>query len=170
MNQFKNITTFLFDMDGVLTDGSVLVLENGLQARRMNIKDGYALQLAIKRGYRVAVISGATNAPVIDRLNKLGIKDVQMGVEHKDVFIKEYQHQHQLKREEILFMGDDMPDIAAMKMAGLATCPADAIGEIKELAAYISPNKGGEGCVRDVIEQVMKANGNWYHEPGVASK
>ncbi len=113
---FKKITTFIFDIDGVLTDGTVLVLENGLQARRMNIKDGYALQLAIKKGYRILVVSGAAASPVIDRLNKLGITDVHTGVTDKKSFVEVYIAKNHLLTEQILFMGDDIPDLSVMSL------------------------------------------------------
>ena len=167
---FKNITTFIFDVDGVLTDGTVLVLENGLQARRMNIKDGYALQLAIKKRYGILIISGAAASPVVDRLNKLGITEVHMGVTDKKSFIKNFIANHNLTAEQVLFMGDDMPDLPAMSMVGLPTCPADAAAEIKDVAKYISPLYGGTGCVRDVIERVLKLRGHWEHTEDIASR
>lgn len=169
-DQLKNITTFILDVDGVLTDGTILVLENGLQARRMSIRDGYALQLAIKKGYRVLVISGAAASPVVDRLNKLGIQDVHMGAPDKWGIVKQYMETHQLKRDELLFMGDDMPDLEVMQAVGLAACPADAADEIKQVAAYISVAKGGEGCVREVIEKVMKLKNDWTHVQEVRSR
>ena len=167
---FKPVTSFFFDVDGVLTDGMVLVLENGLQARRMSIKDGFALQLAVKTGYRVIVVSGSSPSPVIDRLNKLGITEVHMGVLDKGSFITHYAEKNKLNREEILYMGDDMPDLPAMTVVGVATCPADAADEIRQAAAYISPFNGGAGCVRDVIEKVLNQNGHWNYHPEVASR
>jgi 3-deoxy-D-manno-octulosonate 8-phosphate phosphatase (KDO 8-P phosphatase) len=167
---FKNITTFIFDVDGVLTDGSVLVLENGLQARRMSIRDGFALQLAVKTGYRVLVVSGSSPSPVVDRLNKLGITDVHMSVLDKRSFVTSYIEKNKLKREEVLYMGDDLPDLPVMSSVGLATCPADAAQEIKEAAHYISTVNGGYGCVRDVIEKTLKLNGHWNYDPDIASR
>ena len=167
---FKNITTFIFDIDGVLTDGTVLVLENGLQARRMNIKDGYALQLAVKKGYRILVVSGAAASPVIDRLNKLGIAAVHTGITDKKLFVENYIAENNLTVAEILFMGDDIPDESVMLMIGLPVCPADAVSEIREVSKYISPLNGGYGCVRDVIEKVMKSQGNWQHDEDIASR
>lgn len=167
---FKNITTFIFDVDGVLTDGTVLVLENGLQARRMNIKDGFALQLAVKTGYRVIVVSGSSPSPVVDRLNKLGIAEVHMSVLDKKSFVNSYIEKNRLKKEEVLYMGDDIPDLPAMPVVGLATCPADAANEIKETAQYISPINGGHGCARDVIEKTLKMNGHWNYDPDIASR
>ena len=169
-DQFKLINAFIFDIDGVLTDGSVLVLENGLQARRMSIRDGYALQLAVKSGYHVMVISGSGPSPVIDRLVKLGINDVNMEVLDKRAFIGSYIKKHGLKKEQVLYMGDDVPDLAAMSVVGVAACPADAASEILEIADYISPINGGHGCVRDVIETVLKLNGHWKYLQDVASR
>ena len=169
-NKFASITTFIFDIDGVLTDGTVLVLENGLQARTMSIKDGFALQLAVKSGYRVMAISGSSPSPVIDRLNKLGIKEVHMSVMDKKSFLSAYIEKNNLRKEEVLYMGDDLPDLPAMSVTGLAACPADAASEIKQAAHYVSPVNGGHGCARDVIEKVLKENGHWKFHPDVASR
>lgn len=160
LDQFKSITTFVFDMDGVLTDGTVYVLEGG-QYRRMNIKDGFALQLAVKKRYRVVVISGATSDPAIDRLQKLGIVDIFMGVKDKKARLEEYMHQHGLAAAEVLMMGDDIPDLEVMRSVGLACAPSDAVMEIRDMAHYISLHPGGMGCVRDVIEKVLKLNDHW---------
>jgi 3-deoxy-D-manno-octulosonate 8-phosphate phosphatase (KDO 8-P phosphatase) len=167
---FRKITTFVFDVDGVLTDGTVLVLANGLQARRMNIKDGFALQLAIKKGYRVTIISGGNSPEVTDRLEKLGIKEIYMPVLDKKKFLAEYMVDHQLKKEELLYMGDDLPDLPLMEIVGLACCPADAVSEVREAVTYISPQNGGCACVRDVIEKVLKLNDHWHFQEDVASK
>lgn len=163
-----DIKAFILDMDGVLTDGSVLVLDNGIQARRMHVRDGYALQLAVKKGYKIAVVSGGTYAPALDRFNKLGITDVYMGVKNKRETVAAYLQGVGVERGQAVFMGDDMPDLDVMQSVGYPVCPADAIAEIKSIAVYISPVNGGHGCVRDVIEQVLKAKGNW-HEEGIAS-
>lgn len=170
LESFKSITSFVFDIDGVLTDGTVLVLDNGLQARRMNIKDGFALQMAVKMGYKVKIISGGHSPQVLDRLDKLGIKDVQMSVQDKAAMLKSWMSEQGLKKEQVLFMGDDLPDLAAMQLAGFAACPADAVPEIKTVCTYISPLSGGEGCVRDVIEKVLRINGHWTFSTDVASR
>ena len=167
---FKNITTFFFDIDGVLTDGTVLVLENGLQARRMSIRDGFALQLAVKTGYRVIAVSGSSPSPVTDRLNKLGVMEVHMAVLNKRSFITAYLEKNTLKKDEVLYMGDDLPDLPAMAVVGLAACPADAAPEITGVAKYISPFNGGFGCVRDVIEKVLRSNNHWHFREDVASR
>lgn len=170
LHLFKPITTFIFDVDGVLTNGTLLVLNDGQLARQMNIRDGYALQLAIKKGYRIAIISGGTCDAVKQRLQKLGVQDVYMKVENKKEKLLEYCTTHNLKWDEVLFMGDDIPDYSPMQMVGLACCPADAATEIKQISNYISPIIGGSGCARDVIEKVLKLNGHWDLESGVAAK
>ena len=136
----------------------------------MNIKDGYALQLAVKKGYRVLVISGGTSDAVKQRLDRLGVTENFLQVENKKEKLTEYVAQHDLKWEEVLFMGDDIPDYSAMQLVGLACCPADAATEIKQISQYISPLEGGKGCARDVIEKVLKLNGHWDLDTAVASK
>ena len=167
---FKPVTTFVFDVDGVLSDGNILLLDDGQMARQMNIKDGYAMQLAIKKGYRVVIISGGDSLAVKTRLEKLGVKDVFMKVDNKKDCLLQYAMQHGLKWEQVLFMGDDIPDFSTMQLVGLACCPADAVAEIKQICKYISPVEGGKGCARDVIEKVLKLNDHWDMETGIASK
>lgn len=167
---FKVITTFIFDMDGVLTDGTLMILDNGQFIRRMHIKDGYALQLAVKKGYRVAVISGSTSDPAVIRLGKLGITDVFMGVQNKPEVFKQYLARHGLQPAEVLYMGDDIPDLGVMKLAGMSCAPSDAVTEIRQAARFISNHPGGMGCVREVIERVMKLNDHWDLDTDVASK
>ena len=166
---FKPITTFVFDVDGVLTDGSVLVMPNAVMVRRMNIKDGYALQLAIKKCYRVLIISGGESVEVRERLNRLGVFDVFMKVSDKAAVLHQYMIQHQIQHENILYMGDDIPDLEVLKIAALPCCPSDAVQEVKAIAKYISPVLGGEGCVRDVIEKTMKLNNDWNEDVLVRS-
>ena len=167
---FKKITTFIFDVDGVLTDGTVLVLENGLQARRMHIKDGFALQMAAKNNYKILIVSGGKSDQVIDRLQKLGITDVRMSVLDKKKLVSEYMQQNHLKPEEVLYMGDDLPDLPVMPIVGLPSCPSDAVSEIKEAVKYISPFNGGFACVRDVIEKVLRLNDHWHFRVDVTSR
>jgi 3-deoxy-D-manno-octulosonate 8-phosphate phosphatase (KDO 8-P phosphatase) len=162
--QLREINTFIFDYDGVMTDGSVIMTAAGEAYRISNVKDGYALQLARKKGYRVAVISGAKSESMTQRLLTLQVTDVFMGVEKKlDVF-RSYMEQHNLSKENILYMGDDIPDYEVMLEAGVATCPADAAEEIRAVSKYISHFNGGKGCVRDVIEQVLKVQGMWMND------
>lgn len=170
LEKFKSIKTFVFDVDGVLTDGSLLLLNDGQMARQMNIKDGYALQLAVKKGYRVVIISGGTSEAVKERLAKLGVKDCFLKIDNKKEKLAEYVSEYVLKWEELLFMGDDIPDYMPMKLTGLPCCPADAVPEIKQISLYISPISGGKGCVRDVIEKVLKLNGHWDLDTTVAAR
>jgi 3-deoxy-D-manno-octulosonate 8-phosphate phosphatase (KDO 8-P phosphatase) len=156
-------------VDGVLTDGTVLLLEGGLQARRMNIKDGLALQLAMKYG-RVVVISGGYSEPVLARLQYLGLQDVFLGVKDKLGVLQDYCSEHGVEWQNVLYMGDDLPDIAVLKQAGLACCPADAVPEVKHSCHYIATRKGGEGCVREVIEKVLKLNKAWHTDSGLVSQ
>ncbi|RMG76425.1 MAG: HAD-IIIA family hydrolase [Bacteroidetes bacterium] len=166
MNNYLDILprvkAFIFDVDGVLTDGVVTLMPDGEQVRHMNIKDGYALQLAVKKGYKTGIISGGTSEPAKIRLQKLGIKDLYFGVSDKLEKFEEFCIIHDLSPKEILYMGDDIPDYEVMAQCGLPCCPADAASEIKKISLYISDKKGGEGCVRDVIEKVMKAQNNWF--------
>lgn len=166
---FKPIKLFVFDVDGVLTDGNVLLTEKGEMSRCMSIKDGYALQLAIKKGYQIVIISGGKSAPVALRLKNLGVSHIFMGILDKKEVLATFMAEEQIAAEEVLYMGDDMPDIAAMLVAGLACCPADAVAEVKVISAYISPKEGGKGCVRDVIEKVLKLNDNWGADDATAS-
>ena len=170
LDRFKMITTFVFDVDGVLTDGTLLVLDDGQMVRKMNIKDGYALQLALKRGYRVVIISGGTSEAVRERLNRLGVKDVYLKVHNKQEVLTQFIMQHELKWEEVLFMGDDIPDYMVMKLVGLPCAPADAAPEIKQISVYTSSLNGGFGCAREVIEKVLKLNDDWPMDTTVPSK
>jgi 3-deoxy-D-manno-octulosonate 8-phosphate phosphatase (KDO 8-P phosphatase) len=170
LERFQNVKLFVFDVDGVLTDGSIYVFADGEQARKMNIKDGFALQLAVKKGYRLMIISGAHAEGVVNRLEKLGITDVFMKVGNKLDLLNKYLGENDIPMEQVLFMGDDVPDYQVMKKAGIACAPADAMPEIRALAYYISNKKGGEGCVRDVIEKVLRLNRHWELETDVRSR
>jgi len=170
LEHFQDISTFVFDVDGVLTDGSVLLLDNGLQARTMNVKDGLALQMALKNGYNVLVISGGSSAPVINRLQYLGLTEINLGLKDKLKFLESYIQQNQLKWNQILFMGDDLPDIPVLEKVGLPCCPADAVIEVRKISKYISPVNGGYGCVRDVIEKVLKLNDHWKYHSDISSR
>ena len=155
------ITTFIFDVDGVLTNGMLTIMPDGELVRHMNVKDGYAMKTALNKGFKVCIISGGTNQAVKSRLAALGIEDIYLGAHNK---IKQYQEiikKYNLTPEEILYMGDDIPDIPVMQKVGMPSCPNDAVPEVQQTAKYISNIKGGEGCVRDVIEQVLKVQGKW---------
>ncbi|SHJ65951.1 3-deoxy-D-manno-octulosonate 8-phosphate phosphatase (KDO 8-P phosphatase) [Arenibacter nanhaiticus] len=157
----ENITTFVFDVDGVFTDGSVMITSEGELLRTMSIKDGYAVKVAIQKGYNVCIISGGTNEGVRVRLRGLGVTDIHMGAHHKIDPFDEYLDVYNIDPKNVLYMGDDIPDIPPMELAGLPTCPQNAVPEVKGVAKYISHKNGGDGCVRDVIEQVLKVRGDW---------
>ncbi|MEI6899687.1 MAG: HAD hydrolase family protein [Bacteroidota bacterium] len=159
-----SINTFIFDYDGVLSDGSIITLDDGEAYRTTNVKDGYALQLAIKKGYRVVVISGARANCMIHRLTALNITEYFLGIENKMEVFQKYLADHKIASDSVLYMGDDIPDYEVMKASGISACPADAAEEIKKISSYISPFSGGKCCVRDVIEQVMKVQGKWMNQ------
>ncbi len=162
----SKIDTFIFDVDGVMTDGIVILSSSGEMLRTMNVKDGYALQLAVKKGYKIYVISGGYSEAVKSRFEKLGIEKVYLGVSNKlDVYDKIIA-QANISPENILYMGDDIPDCKVMKEVGVPACPADAVEEIKSVSKYISSKDGGKGCVRDVIEQVLRVQNKWFDDDG----
>src|SRR3954467_7320127 len=153
---FAPIRTFVFDVDGVLTDGNLMLTEDGHMLRSMSIKDGYAIQLAIKKGYKIWIISGGKSDAVRLRLSKLGVQEIHTGIESKMELLHNIASVSNTQYLGVLYMGDDIPDYAAMKLCGLPCCPNDAVPEIRQIAKYISPYAGGKGCVRDVIEKVLK--------------
>jgi len=158
------VNTFIFDYDGVLSDGSVILTSDGDALRTANVKDGYAMQLAIKKNYRIAIISGGYSESMKRRFESLKIEDVFLSVDKKIDVYNLYLETHNLKPENVLFMGDDIPDYEIMLKAGVPTCPSDAVEEIKRVATYISHQSGGHGCVRDIIEQVLKVQGKWMND------
>ncbi len=170
LEDFNKITTFVFDVDGVLTDGTVLLLDNGLQARKMHTKDGLALQMAMRAGYNVVVISGAYSEPVLKRLQYLGITHIFLAVKNKVEVLQTFLTEQGTSWEQVLYMGDDLPDLEVIKKAGVGCCPADAVPEVITQCKYISPVAGGAGCVRDVIEKVLKLNDHWQFTTDVTSK
>ena len=165
MTNFKEdlarVKAFVFDIDGVMSLQTISLNTFGVPNRTVNLRDGYAIQLAVKKGYHVAVISGSNAKEYIKRLKLLGVKDVFLNsrskVEHFNSFLNKYN----IQKSDVLFMGDDIPDYGVMKLAGVPVCPADADSEIRQVALYISDKRGGEGCVRDVIEQVLRLHNNW---------
>jgi len=165
MKNFKedlmNVKAFAFDVDGVLSHTVVPMFPNGEPMRMANIKDGYVLQLAVKLGYKIAIITGGNTEAVRTRYEALGIKDIYMGRSSKLATYKEWRDMHGLNDDEIMYMGDDMPDLPILKTVGLPVCPADACIDVKEVCRYISPYSGGNSCVRDVMEQVLRAQDNW---------
>ena len=156
------INTFVFDVDGVLTDSSVHITATGDMLRTMNIRDGFAMKAALESGYHVCIISGGNNEGVRIRLRNLGITDIYLASPDKVETFKEYAELYSIKSENVLYMGDDIPDYHVMQLVGLPTCPQDASPEIKAICQYISHKNGGQGAVRDVIEQVMKVQDKWH--------
>ncbi len=165
LERFRSIDTFIFDVDGVLTNSELIVLENGHLLRKMNTRDGYALKRAVEKGYRVCIITGGGSSGVVQRLKGLGIKDIYSKISHKMDAFEEYIYAYDIPTEHILYMGDDVPDYEVMRRVALPCCPFDAASEILEISQYVSPKKGGHGCVRDVVEKVLKLRGDWRDDP-----
>lgn len=155
------IRAIAFDVDGVLSPSTIPMSSEGEPLRMVNIKDGYAIQLAVKMGYQIAIISGAKTEAVRVRFCGLGVQDVFTGIAVKLPCLLEWMAKYGLNPDEVAFVGDDIPDMEAMHHAGLPVAPADAAPEIKNVAKYISPINGGYGCGRDLLEQIMKAQGKW---------
>ncbi|MEM9846840.1 MAG: HAD hydrolase family protein [Bacteroidota bacterium] len=158
---FRDVHSFIFDVDGVLTNSQMLITEKGEMLRSMNTRDGYAMRSAIDADYELAIITGGKSKGVIDRLKALGIVHIYAGVRHKIEAYEELLELWQKDESGILYMGDDVPDWEVMSKVGLPTCPADAAPEIQQISKYISPKNGGQACVRDVIERVMRVQGKW---------
>jgi len=170
MTNFKEdlakVKAFVFDIDGVLSLQTISLNAFGVPNRTVNLRDGYAVQLAVKKGYLVAVISGSNSKEYLKRLKQLGVKDVYLNSRSKLDHFNDFLRKHNLEKSEVLFMGDDIPDYEVMKVAGIPVCPSDADSEIKQVASYVSDKKGGEGCVRDVVEQVLRLHNKWMDNEG----
>ena len=160
------IKTFIFDVDGVLTDGKILITSEGDLLRSFDTKDGYAMKCALVKGYKIVIITGGRNEGVRERFKELGVYDIYMSAHHKLDAYQDLQDNYNLSPDEILYIGDDVPDIPVMKKVGVSCCPADAVSDVKAMADYISHKKGGEGCVREIIEQVLRVQGQWSLEIG----
>lgn len=161
LSKFKKIRCIVLDVDGVLTDGTILVTESGEFLRSFNVKDGYAIQLAVKRGLKVFVISGGQSKGVLERMKRLGVDQIHLGISNKLSLLQKISSSEGLKPDEILFVGDDIPDLESMRWCGVSVCPADAAEDIKKISSFISPFKGGKGVVRDIIEKILKLQDNW---------
>ncbi|MEN8788226.1 MAG: HAD hydrolase family protein [Flavobacteriaceae bacterium] len=157
----EDITTFVFDVDGVLTDGTVLISTDGQLLRSMNVKDGYAIKTAIDKGYGVCIISGGSNEGVRKRLAGLGVAHIYLGSSKKEESFDAFISENDIDPKNVLYMGDDIPDIPPMRRVAIAACPQNAVQEIKAICNYVSHKNGANGCVRDVIEQVLKVKGHW---------
>ena len=163
-SKLQNIKAFVFDVDGVFTDGSVYLMPDKSMCRVMNVLDGYAVVKAVKNDYKICVITGGDDPAVRNRINYLGITEYHAKISDKIAKYEEFKQKYGLQDDEILTMGDDLPDIKMMKASGIATCPKNSVPEVKAISAYISPLEGGKGAVRDVIEQVMKVQGTWIQD------
>jgi len=165
MKNFKellgNVKAFAFDVDGVFTDGTILIHPSGELLRTSNTRDGYAVHIAIERGFPIAIISGGKSESVKERFRGLGVTDIYLGVNDKVDALEDFRFKYGLELAGILYMGDDLPDYEVMQRVGIPTCPYDAAPEIRNISAYISNLPGGKGCVRDVIEQVLRLNDKW---------
>ncbi|QKG80447.1 KdsC family phosphatase [Tenuifilum thalassicum] len=155
------VKAFAFDVDGVFTDGTVILHPSGDMLRTSNTRDGYAVHVAVERGFPIAIISGGKSESVRDRFKGLGVTDIYLGTHDKVDALEDFRFKYGIELSEILYMGDDMPDYEVMSRVGVPTCPRDATPEIQQISAYISSYNGGKGCVRDVIEQVLRVKGLW---------
>jgi 3-deoxy-D-manno-octulosonate 8-phosphate phosphatase (KDO 8-P phosphatase) len=160
----KKIKAFVFDVDGVLSSTRVFIIQDGELMRSSNVKDGYALQLAVKKGFEVGVITGGVSMEVFKRYQKLCLQHIYIGSYCKLNDYKAFLKKTGLTNEQVMYCGDDIPDIEVMQVVGLPVAPADAAPEIKRIAKYISPNNGGDGVARDIIEQTLKIQGLWMDE------
>ena len=163
-NKLSQITTFIFDVDGVLTDGSVILESSGEMVRTMHTKDGYALQHAVKKGYHIVIISGGSSIMVKKRLEGLGVEHIYLGKNHKLPVLNEHLQKHNISLSQVIYMGDDIPDLPCLKVVGISSCPKDASVEVREVCEYISHINGGKGCVRDVLEQTMRIQNKWMDD------
>ena len=161
MKLLPKITTLIFDVDGVLTDGIVTLLPNGDQIRSLSSKDGFAIQLAVRKGFRVCIITGGNSENVKLAMKRMGVEDVYLRISNKIDTYDDVKVMYDLTDEEIMYMGDDLPDYEVMQQVGIAACPNNAAREIRDISAYISDQNGGKGCVRDIIEKVLRSQGKW---------
>ena len=157
----KKVTTFILDVDGVLTNGKILVTSKGKMLREMNTKDGFIIKYALEKGFKIFIISGGTNKGVKERLKDLGIDEIFLGEHRKKNTYEKLIKKYNLKKNEIVYMGDDIPDIPVMKKIGVPCCPNDAVPDVKQVSIYVSRRNGGEGCVRDIIEQTLRVQNKW---------
>jgi len=159
--ELRKVKAFVFDVDGVLSDAKIYLHPGNELMRSVNIKDGYAIQYAVRKGYQICIITGGNSEAVDKRFRNLGVSDIYLRSKDKKEDLNKFLYTHDLRPENILYMGDDLPDYPVMKEVGFPTCPSDAVEEIKSISLYISDKSGGEGCVRDVIEQVLRLHGKW---------
>ncbi len=168
MGNFKEdiarVRAFVFDVDGVFTDGGIMLTPEGDFIRKYNSKDGYAVAYAIKMGYKVAIITGGRGKALEMRFQMLKATGIYIDCMNKLEKLHEFMSEHSLSAEEVMYMGDDIPDLEALRAVGVPVCPADAVPEVIEASRYVSQFKGGEGCIRDVVEQTLRARGDWARD------
>lgn len=157
----SEIRAVVLDVDGVLSPSTISMDSEGMPVRMMNVKDGYALQYACRHGLTICIISGGTGEPLERRYSELGIKDIFLGVAEKWNVLEKWMSSRGLSQERIAYVGDDIPDMECLQRCGLPCCPADASTDVKKICTYISQKDGGYGCVRDIIEQILRAQGKW---------
>lgn len=160
----NKIRAVVFDLDGVLSCSTIPLAEDGTPLRTVNIKDGYAIQLAVKMGLHVAILSGCRIEAVRKRYEGLGMQDIYLGASVKIKIYEEFIAKHGLSDDEVMFMGDDIPDLEVMRRVGCPVCPQDACPEVKAISRYVSQYAGGRGCGRDILEQVLRAQGKWLSD------
>jgi len=160
----QHIKAFVFDCDGVMTNGTVIIDAKGEGLRNFNIKDGYAVQHAVKQGYPFAILSGGNGQSIYHRFNSLGVIDIYLSQSHKEATFLAFCKKYNLLPSEVAYMGDDMPDIPVLSICGIPTCPRDAVSDVKKVCNWISSRNGGEACVRELIETTMKLQNTWYND------
>lgn len=169
IDAFQQIRLVIMDLDGVLTNGKLLIMDDGNWVREMDIKDGYAIQFAVRSGLKLAVVTGSSSNAVKERMAKLGVELFFENQKEKSVIVQELMIKFGLSAEQTLFIGDDIPDLDAFRVVGLKTCPVDAVTEVRSIADYISPYHGGNGCVRDILEKVLRIQGKWVVPSHISS-
>ena len=157
----NNVRAFVFDVDGVMTNGKVMITSEGEMYREMDTRDGFALKYALLKGFKIGIISGGTNEGVRKRLELLGVNKVYLGIHEKDIAFDDFVSTFNINPDQVLYMGDDVPDIPVMEKVGVSTCPQDALPDVKRVVDYVSHKKGGDGCVREIVEQVMRVQDKW---------
>lgn len=162
--KLSKIKAIIFDVDGVLSAETIGMDDEGMPLRTVNIKDGYAIQLAVKMGLRIVIMTGGTSEAIRRRYAYLGVEDIHLKCAVKIQHYEELLAKYGLSDDEIIYMGDDIPDLEVMRRVGCPCCPADACSEVKDVAIYVSQRRGGYGCARDVIEQVLRAQGKWLSD------
>lgn len=161
LDRFKMVKAFVFDVDGVFTDNSLLISEQGEMLRTMHVRDGQAVKWAVQAGFRIAIITGGTSKGVVERFRKLGVSEIYTNIQDKYPVFRQFLEQQGLTAADVCYMGDDLPDLPILRKVGLPACPKDAVPEVLDTAAYISPLRGGDACVRDLLEKVLKLQDKW---------